>query len=64
MQPSNNMDVFRRTARDWLYNCTRLESANKSLQKFAQEEKRVKKQRLLWQIIAGSAVVVLAKEKL
>ncbi len=64
MQPSNNMDVFRRTARDWLYNCTRLESANKSLQKFAQEEKRVKKQRLLWQIIAGSVVVVLAKEKL
>ncbi len=41
-----------------------LESANKSLQKFAQEEKRVKKQRLLWQIIAGSVVVVLAKEKL
>lgn len=64
MRPSNNMDVFRRTARDWLYNCTRLESANKSLQKSAREEKRVKKQRLLWQIIAGSAVVVLVKEKL
>ncbi len=41
-----------------------LESANKSLQKSAREEKRVKKQRLLWQIIAGSAVVVLVKEKL
>ncbi len=25
MRPSNNMDVFRRTARDWLYNCTRSE---------------------------------------
>lgn len=41
-----------------------LESANKSLQASAREEKRVKKQRLLWQIIAGSAVVVLVKEKL
>lgn len=41
-----------------------LESANKSLQASAREEKRVKRQRLLWQIIAGSAVVVLVKEKL
>lgn len=41
-----------------------LESANKSLKESAREEKRVKKQRLLWQIIAGSAVVVLVKEKL
>ena len=41
-----------------------LESANKSLQTSAREKKRVKKQRLLWQIIAGSAVVVLVKEKL
>lgn len=41
-----------------------LESANKSLQASAREEKRVKKQRLLWQIIAGSVVVVLVKEKL
>lgn len=41
-----------------------LESVNKSLQASAREEKRVKRQRLLWQIIAGSAVVVLAKEKL
>ena len=41
-----------------------LASANKSLQESAREEKRVKRQRLLWQIIAGSAVVVLVKEKL
>lgn len=41
-----------------------LESANKSLQASAREEKRVKRQRLLWQIIAGSVVVVLVKEKL
>lgn len=41
-----------------------LESANKSLQASACEEKRVKRQRLLWQIIAGSVVVVLVKEKL
>lgn len=41
-----------------------LESANKSLQTSAREKKRVKKQRLLWQIIAGSVVVVLVKEKL
>ena len=41
-----------------------LEIANKSLQASAREEKRVKKQRLLWQIIAGSVVVVLVKEKL
>ena len=40
-----------------------LESANNSLQASAREEKRVKKQRLLWQIIAGSVVVVLVKEK-
>ena len=40
------------------------ESANKYLQASAREEKRVKKQRLLWQIIAGSVVVVLVKEKL
>lgn len=41
-----------------------LESVNKSLQASAREEKRVKRQRLLWQIIAGSVVVVLVKEKL
>ena len=41
-----------------------LESANKSLQASAREEKRVKRQRLLWQIIAGSVAVVLVKEKL
>lgn len=41
-----------------------LESANKSLQTSAREKKRVKKQRLLWQIIAGGVVVVLVKEKL
>ena len=41
-----------------------LESANKSLQASAREEKRVKKQRLLWQIIAGSVAVVLVKDKL
>lgn len=41
-----------------------LARANKSLQASAREEKRVKRQRLLWQIIAGSAVVVLVKEKL
>ena len=36
-----------------------LESANKSLQASAREEKRVKKQRLLWQIIAGSAILYI-----
>lgn len=36
-----------------------LESANKSLQVSAHEEKRVKKQRLLWQIIAGSAILYI-----
>lgn len=41
-----------------------LESANKSLQASAREEKRIKRQRLLWQIIAGSVAVVLVKEKL
>ena len=41
-----------------------LESANKSLQAYAREEKHIKRQRLLWQIIAGSVVVVLVKEKL
>ena len=41
-----------------------LESANKSLQTSAREEKRVKRQRLLWQIIAGGVVVVIVKEKL
>ncbi len=41
-----------------------LADANKSLQASAREDKRVKRQRLLWQIIAGSAVVVLVKEKL
>lgn len=41
-----------------------LESANKSLQASAREEKRVKRQRLLWQIIAGSVAVVLVKDKL
>ena len=37
-----------------------LESANKSLQASAREEKRVKRQRLLWQIIAGSAILYIA----
>lgn len=41
-----------------------LESVNKYLQASAREEKRVKRQRLLWQIIAGGVVVVLVKEKL
>lgn len=41
-----------------------LESANKSLQASAREEKRVKKQRLLWQIIAGSVVVTLIKKSI
>lgn len=41
-----------------------LESANKSLKASAREEKRVKRQRLLWQIIAGSVAVVLVKDKL
>ena len=36
-----------------------LESANKSLQASVREEKRVKKQRLLWQIIAGSAILYI-----
>lgn len=39
-----------------------LESANKSLQTSVREEKRVKKQRLLWQIIAGGMVVALVKQ--
>lgn len=38
-----------------------LESANKSLQASAREEKRVKRQRLLWQIIAGGAVLYALK---
>lgn len=37
-----------------------LESANKSLQVSAREEKRVKRQRLFWQIIAGSAILYIA----
>ena len=41
-----------------------LESANKSLQASAREEKRVKKQRLLWQIIVGSVVVTLIKKSI
>lgn len=41
-----------------------LARANKSLQASAREEKRVKRQRLLWQIIAGGVVVVLLKDKL
>ena len=41
-----------------------LANANKSLQASAREEKRVKRQRLLWQIIAGSVAVVLVKEKM
>ena len=41
-----------------------LENANKSLQASVREQKRVKRQRLLWQIIAGSVVVVLVKEKM
>nr|DAV58503.1 MAG TPA: hypothetical protein [Caudoviricetes sp.]DAV71301.1 MAG TPA: hypothetical protein [Caudoviricetes sp.] len=41
-----------------------LESANRSLQASEREEKRVKRQRLLWQIIAGSVAVVLVKEKM
>ena len=36
-----------------------LESANKSLQASAREEKRIKRQRLLWQIIAGSAILYI-----
>ena len=36
-----------------------LENANKSLQTSVREEKRVKKQRLLWQIIAGSAILYI-----
>lgn len=39
-----------------------LESANKSLQEYAKEEKRIKRQRLLWQIIAGGMVVALVKQ--
>lgn len=39
-----------------------LESANKSLQASAREEKRIKRQRLLWQIIAGGMVVALVKQ--
>lgn len=38
-----------------------LESANKSLQASAKEEKRIKRQRLLWQIIAGGAVLYALK---
>lgn len=41
-----------------------LENANKSLQASVREEKRVKKQRLLWQIIAGSVVVTLIKKSI
>ena len=36
-----------------------LESANKSLQASVREEKRVKRQRLLWQIIAGSVILYI-----
>ena len=36
-----------------------LESANKSLQASAREEKRIKRQRLLWQIIAGCAILYI-----
>ena len=36
-----------------------LENANKSLQASAREEKCVKRQRLLWQIIAGSAILYI-----
>ena len=36
-----------------------LESANKSLQASAREKKRIKRQRLLWQIIAGSAILYI-----
>lgn len=39
-----------------------LEGANKSLQASAREEKRIKRQRLLWQIIAGGMVVALVKQ--
>lgn len=39
-----------------------LKSANKSLQEYAKEEKRIKRQRLLWQIIAGGMVVALVKQ--
>lgn len=39
-----------------------LENANKSLQEYAKEEKRIKRQRLLWQIIAGGMVVALVKQ--
>lgn len=39
-----------------------LENVNKSLQASAREEKRVKRQRLLWQIIAGGMVVALVKQ--
>lgn len=39
-----------------------LESANKSLQASAREEKHIKRQRLLWQIIAGGMVVALVKQ--
>ena len=38
-----------------------LESANKSLQASAREKKHVKRQRLLWQIIAGGAVLYALK---
>lgn len=38
-----------------------LASANKSLQASAREKKRVKRQRLLWQIIAGGAVLYALK---
>ncbi|WP_417577757.1 hypothetical protein [Phascolarctobacterium succinatutens] len=41
-----------------------LESANKSLQASAREEKRIKRQRLLWQIIAASVVVTLIKKSI
>lgn len=39
-----------------------LENANKSLQVSAREEKRVKRQRLFWQIVAGGMVVALVKQ--
>lgn len=39
-----------------------LARANKSLQASAREEKRVKRQRLLWQIIAGGMVVAIVMQ--
>lgn len=36
-----------------------LESANKSLQASVREEKRIKRQRTFWQIVAGSAILYI-----